>query len=61
MIYSPETKHGVKLNSVNIIYIDYDLPSSEEKMAHSVGANPSSSRPICPFFLVLVHVVSAQA
>jgi hypothetical protein len=35
------------------------LPSCEEKTAHSVCADPSSSRPTCPVFLVLAQVVPA--
>jgi hypothetical protein len=58
--YAPETKHGIKfISAIYIIYIKYMIFHLVTKSAHSVCADPSSSRPTCPFLLVLVHVVSA--
>jgi hypothetical protein len=62
MIYSPETKHGINLNSaIYIIYINYMISHLVKKTTHSVPADPSSSRPIGLSLLVFVHVVSALA
>ncbi len=60
MIYSPETKHGIKFkSSIYIIYINYMFSHLVRQTAHSVRADPSSLRPTCPFLLILVHIVSA--
>jgi hypothetical protein len=60
MIYSPETEQGIKINSaIYIIYINYMISHLLRKTAYYVCTDPSSSRPTCPFLLVLVHVVSA--
>ncbi len=52
-------KHDVN-SALQIIYINY-IFFILEKIAHSVHADPSSSRPSCPFLLFLLHVVCALA
>jgi hypothetical protein len=56
MIYSPETKHDIKIDSFYMIFL-----SCKEKPAHSGRTDPSSSRLTCPVILFLAHVVLARA
>jgi hypothetical protein len=60
MIYSPETKHGIKFNSaIYIIYIKNMISHLVTKSTYSVRADPSSLCPTCPFLLILINVASA--
>jgi hypothetical protein len=62
MIYSPETKTRCQTQLGNHNYINYMISHLvKKKPAHSVRADPFSSRPNCPAFLILAHVVPALA
>jgi hypothetical protein len=58
MIYSPETKCNIRWPQ---FYTQITLVTNllSRKIAHSVRAGPSSSRPTCPSFFFLLHAASS--
>jgi hypothetical protein len=60
MIYSPETQGNIRLPQyyTQIILVTNLL---SRKIAHSVHAGPSSSRPTCPSFFFLLQAASSLA
>jgi hypothetical protein len=68
MIYSPETKHGFKLNSVNTIYINYMISHLVKKkrltlfalilLHHARFARPSSSLSMLSLPLLSTYCLS---
>jgi hypothetical protein len=55
MFYSPERKNNVRINPVAIV----TKIKLVQKTAHSVHADPPSSRPTWLVFLVLDHIIPA--